>query len=106
MLSYMNNILYTLLILFIIILSILIIILFFMKFDESNNLNEYNLKIIKGDGKNMNLCMKDCIRGVCNHNSKNKNSCKTDIQCNYCQDPKTNMFYVNTNNGIPIIQYS
>lgn len=99
----MNNTIYTIIILLVIILTIIIIIACIAKFghidnitDEEDGINKYKiLTPIKGDGKNMNMCPEGCIRGVC---KKNKKSCKYDFQCQYCQDKKTQMFYVDLNN--------
>jgi hypothetical protein len=57
---------------------------------------------IKGYGINMNYCLNGCIRGTCKK-SNLQNSCKYDFQCNYCQDRKTNMFYVDFNNEKEIV---
>lgn len=54
--------------------------------------------IYTGDASSMKLCPKGCIRGVCNKNNKNNNNhCKYDYQCNYCKDPITGKYYLNSN---------
>ena len=58
-------------------------------------------KVITNASKNLDLCKKGCVRGVCKNNKNNsnlKNSCKYDFQCNYCKDRKTNQFYVDLTN--------
>ena len=58
--------------------------------------------IIKDDAKNMSLCPIGCVRGVCSHKEKcinpyQENCCVYDFQCNYCKDPVTQNYYLNTN---------
>lgn len=93
-----NSILLTVLIFLFTIIGIALIVTLFSKFSYVNKykgIKEYQVLMpIKDDARNMNLCPKGCIRGVCNK-SNNDNSCKYDFQCDYCQDKKTNMFYVN-----------
>jgi hypothetical protein len=96
----MMNILYTFIILLLIIISISVIIKLFSKFNIDKNkksgLYKYDvLTPIKGNAKNMNYCLSGCVRGSCNRRNKDKNSCKYDFQCSYCQDKNTNMFYIN-----------
>ena len=84
-------------------LAVISYLIYCLKNNSNNNgikgIKEYkvldnNIELpLKGDGKNMNLCLPGCIRGVCGQ--KGKNNCKYDFQCQYCQDVKTNMFYVN-----------
>jgi len=92
--------LYKLLILILIILFIIIFIALFVKlsFPVENDTLKYSI-IKTGNGKNMNLCPNGCTRGSCKKLSSNeiknsKNYCKYNFQCNYCQDRKTNQFYV------------
>ena len=58
---------------------------------------------LKDNAKNMNLCLPGCVRGTCTQPNKNKNFCNYDFQCQYCQDKKTNMFYVNFDNEKEIV---
>lgn len=99
------NILYTFIIILLIIISIVVIIKLFSKFNINKNkksgLYSYDvLTPIKDNGKNMNYCLNGCVRGSCNRQNKNKNSCKYDFQCSSCQDKATNMFYVNFNDTL------
>ena len=59
---------------------------------------------MKGNGNDLNYCPLGCVRGDCNESKvvnkgieseDSSNKCKYDFQCQYCQDKKTNMFYVN-----------
>ena len=50
--------------------------------------NKYNSE------KSRNLCPVGCVRGRCNTSLPNS-KCKTDNDCDYCQDTETKMFYVN-----------
>ena len=87
------------------IIFLFIIIIVIIKILSKNNFNvsEENIKsydVILTEGqysKNMNYCLPGCIRGTCNQSNDEKNSCKYDFQCSYCQDENTNMFYVNNN---------
>jgi hypothetical protein len=102
-----NNYIYSGIIFIVIIIFILIMILLYSKFAHLENIEDEMLSYevltpIKGNGKNMNYCLKGCVRGTCgrknnknNKNNSNNNLCKYDFQCQYCQDKKTNMFYVN-----------
>jgi hypothetical protein len=68
-----------------------------VKEKEDAELKKYSIQMpVKGNGKNMNNCPDGCVRGACNHNNNNKLShmCTFDYQCQYCNDRKTNMFYV------------
>jgi hypothetical protein len=59
---------------------------------------------IKGKAENMLKCPKGCIRGRC---KKSSDGCKNDIDCQYCKDTSTNMFYVNMDNErriLPILE--
>ena len=91
------------LILIFIILFIVIFISIFVKLSFVKQDNVHNYSIIEsGNGKNMNLCPKGCIRGSCKklnsqELSKHKDYCKYNFQCNYCQDKTTNQFYVDPN---------
>lgn len=102
-----NNTVFSILIVIIIIVIIIFMMLFLSKF--SYNDNDYNEMLsyyvqtpIKDDGENMNYCLEGCIRGTCKKSNSN-NSCKNDFQCQYCQDKKTNMFYVNFDNEREIV---
>ena len=102
----MNNIIYTILIILLIIFIIVVICIFIAKFgnldidEESDEMKQYKVLMpIKGNGKNMNMCLERCVRGVCKK-SNSKKSCKHDFQCQYCQDKSTNMFYVDFNNNL------
>jgi hypothetical protein len=57
---------------------------------------------LKDKSKDMNYCLPGCVRGSCKPNNQ-KNSCKYGFQCQYCQDLKTNMFYVDFNDEREII---
>ena len=94
-----SNLIYTFLILFFIILLIIIIIGIISKFskidDIESEMHEYTiLTPFKHENTNMNNCLEGCVRGACKK-INSKNSCKYDFQCQYCNDLKTNMFYVN-----------
>jgi len=52
--------------------------------------NKYYYIPFHKDGKNMNLCVSGCVRGICKEGGK----CKRDEECQFCQDNKTNQFYV------------
>ena len=69
-----------------------------VKEKEDAELKKYSIKMpVKGNGQNMNNCPLGCIRGACNHknnNNKLSHMCTFDYQCQYCNDRKTNMFYV------------
>jgi hypothetical protein len=95
-----NNILFTIIIFMITIIVIIIIVYLFNKLNiaknKKNGTSEYQVLLpIKDDAKNMNLCLPGCVRGTCKLPNKGKNFCNYDFQCQYCQDYKTNMFYVN-----------
>jgi hypothetical protein len=91
------NIAFTVLIFIIVILLIIGLVMLYSKNAVSSPSNYKGMKSyqvltpIKDDGGNMNLCPSGCVRGVCNKGA----NCKYDFQCQYCQDPSTNMFYVN-----------
>ena len=104
----MNNIGLTIILFILIIIVIFIIVIIFAKvhaiYNPYKGILAYNIEMpIKDDGKGMNLCLPGCVRGVCNTKSSSKNSCKYDFQCSRCQDPSTNMFYVNFNNEKDIV---
>ena len=88
---------FTVLIFIIIIFLIIGLVMLYSKNAVSSPNNYKGMKSyqvltpIKDNGRHMNLCPSGCIRGVCN----NGGNCKYDFQCQYCQDPRTNMFYVN-----------
>ena len=93
------NILYSFLILLAIIVLIFLLCALIKKFSPFNKIDEemheYDiLTPLKDKGKYMNPCPVGCIRGTCDK-KKNKNNCKYDFQCQYCDDSKTQMFYVN-----------
>jgi hypothetical protein len=94
--------LYQLLILLFIIIFVISFIAIFTKI-SNNNIIEYEVLLpYKGNGKGMNYCLSGCNRGVCK-NTNNKDNCKYDFQCQYCQDKVTNMFYVDSNNQKEIL---
>jgi hypothetical protein len=101
-----NNILLTVVILVIVFLIIFLILYLLSKYSHINKVDSemhsyYVEKSRSGgpiiaNGKNMNYCPNGCVRGACKKRRDNaKNMCTTDIQCQYCQDKVTNMFYVN-----------
>jgi hypothetical protein len=105
-----NNIIFSFAILIFLLSCVSVIIYLLKKYgynDEIKGLKEYkvlddNIKLpLKGNGKNMNSCLPGCIRGMCG--KKGGNNCKYDFQCQYCQDVKTNMFYVNFDNEREIV---
>jgi len=115
-----NNTFFSIIILFIILALIFVLIYFVSKNinnPDINGMKEYKVldtgdaKLpLKGNGKNMNNCLPGCIRGVCNKRKNGSegrvgggNNCKYDFQCQYCQDVKTNMFYVNFDNEREIV---
>ena len=70
-----------------------------VKEKEEAELKKYSIQMpVKGNGKNMNNCPIGCVRGACKHHNNNNNKlshmCTFDYQCQYCNDRKTNMFYV------------
>ena len=69
-----------------------------VKEKEDAELKKYKITMpVKGNGQNMNKCPFGCIRGACahkNNNNKLSHMCTFDYQCQYCNDRKTNMFYV------------
>jgi hypothetical protein len=108
--SSKNNIILSTFVLLFFLALISILIYFLKKYannDRISGMKEYKIadsdvKLpLKGNGKNMNTCLPGCIRGVCS--GKGGNNCKYDFQCQYCQDVKTNMFYVNFDNEREIV---
>lgn len=101
-----SNYFYALLLFIGLIILILIFIKIYYTFNvvgvvDDSEMKSYNiLTPIHGDGKNMNLCPKGCIRGACN---KKMGGCNYDFQCQYCNDQKTNMFFVDMNDERQII---
>ena len=96
----MNKYFYSILILFLVIFLVIIFIAFFAKLTNNNNdiLAYKVLMPLRGNAPpDMNYCLNGCVRGRCNINSNDPNSCKYDFQCEYCQDRNTNMFYVDYN---------
>jgi hypothetical protein len=66
-----------------------------VKEKEDAELKKYTITMpVKGNGKNINNCPNGCVRGVCTNNNKLSHMCTFDYQCQYCNDIKTNMFYV------------
>lgn len=69
-----------------------------VKEKEDAELKKYTITMpVKGNGQNMNNCPRGCVRGACKHknnNNKLSHMCTFDYQCQYCNDRKTNMFYV------------
>jgi hypothetical protein len=118
----MNNLLYSLIALFFIIILITILCFVIYKFSPINNIDsemhEYNVLLknnnvslknnnvslpLTGNGNNMNWCPSGCVRGTC---TKGK-ECVYDFQCQYCEDKKTKMFYVNFDqerNILPLLE--
>jgi hypothetical protein len=97
---------YTILILIGIILFVIIFIGLIVKFSTifKDQHTQYQVMMpLKGGAQNMNPCLPGCIRGTCNTSAKLKNNCKYDFQCQYCQDKKTDMFYVNFDNEREIL---
>lgn len=101
--SKKSNMLYVIFIFIIIILIVIGIVQLYSKFSKSTTFTSesdksmgiYDVQMpIKGNGQNMNNCLKGCVRGSCN---KSEKGCKYDFQCQYCQDTKSNMFYVEFN---------
>lgn len=92
-------------IIFVILFVILFIAMFAKLVSEVNNgMQQYqvlNLPL-KDKSQDMNYCLPGCVRGSCNPNNS-KNSCKYGFQCQYCQDRKTNMFYVDFNDEREIV---
>ena len=69
---------------------------------ESESKSYQVITPFKGDGKNFNNCPRGCSLGNCVHknrgiNDKNSHMCTFDFQCEYCNDRKTKMFYVDGN---------
>jgi hypothetical protein len=93
-----------LLLVLIIIFAIIFIYLFALLTKNliKEEINEYQVIDFKDNGDEMNYCLPGCIRGACKKTNDN-NSCKFDFQCEYCQDNKTNMFYVDNTNDIEIL---
>jgi hypothetical protein len=95
-----DNILFSIGLIIILLVIIILIILLLSKYsnldilDSEENHAYYVQTPAHADGKNMNYCLPGCVRGTC-QKTKNKNSCRYDFQCQYCQDSNTNMFYVN-----------
>jgi len=95
-----KNYIYSGVIFIVIVIFILIMVLLYSKFAHLENIDDEMLSYqvltpIKSNAKNMNYCLDGCVRGACNKKNSKKNSCNFDFQCQYCQDKKTNMFYVN-----------
>ena len=102
------TVVYILSIILIFLILFVILILIIRKFNTSiinTGAKSYSvLSPIKGNGANMDYCPPKCVRGQCNtskvvnkgiESEDSSNKCKYDFQCQYCQDKKTNMFYVN-----------
>ena len=104
----MNNLLYSSIALFLIIILITILSFIIYKFSPINQIDsemhEYNVSLpLSGNGNNMNWCPSGCVRGMC----KKGKECVYDFQCQYCEDKKTKMFYVNFDqerNILPVLQ--
>ena len=102
-----DNIMFTILVTIIIIILVTLILLLLYKYsyiiDKEKGMKSYNVEMpAKDEGKNMIHCLKGCVRGTCKNNGLD-GSCKYDFQCQYCQDMKTNMFYVNFDNERKIV---
>lgn len=102
------NISYILFIILVFLILFVILIFIIRKFNISiinTGTKSYSvLTPVKGNGATMNYCPSECVRGQCNkskvvnkgiESEDSSNKCKYDFQCQYCQDKKTNMFYVN-----------
>ena len=104
----MNNLLYSLIALLLIIIFIALLCFVIYKFSPINyvdsEMHEYKVSLpLSGNGNNMNWCPSGCVRGTC---TKGK-ECVYDFQCQYCEDKKTKMFYVNFDqerNILPILE--
>jgi len=97
---------YNIFILIGIILFVLIFIGFLYKFSTifKEHVKSYEVMMpLKANAKNMNPCLPGCVRGTCNTSARKANNCKYDFQCQYCQDPTSNMFYVNFDNEREIL---
>jgi hypothetical protein len=97
---------YSILILIAIITFIIIFIGLIVKFSTifQKSVTQYEVMMpLKGNAKNMNPCLPGCIRGTCNTSAGQSNNCKHDFQCQYCQDPTSNMFYANFDNEREIV---
>ena len=89
---------------FIFILFLVIIFIYGIILLTNVNVEEKKYDIIlpyMKSAKDAISCPTGCIRGRCtNTNSTlNKNKCKYDFQCNYCQAKDTSMMYVDFNNN-------
>lgn len=91
------------------VIVLIIIILLYLMYYVTIYTNIFNntdtktreYRITKGNlaSKDLDLCKRGCVRGVCKtKNSKSKDLCKYDFQCNYCKDRKMNNFYVDLTN--------
>jgi hypothetical protein len=101
----MDPILFILIIIVLIITGIILSILI-SNYNNNTVKNYYsNLpfkSIIQDNAKNMSACPNGCVRGVCSHkqrctNPHQQNCCVYDFQCNYCKDPITQNYYLNSN---------
>lgn len=97
---------YSIFILIGIILFVIIFIGLIVKFSTifKEEPTQYQVMMpLKGNAKNMNPCLPGCVRGTCNTSAGLSNNCKYDFQCQYCQDKKSDMFYVNFDNEREIL---
>jgi len=96
----------TIIIIIFVILFVILFIALFAKLVGETNYGFHQYQVInlplKDKSKDMNYCLPGCVRGSCNPNNS-KNSCKYGFQCQYCQDRKTNMFYVDFNDEREIV---
>lgn len=101
----MNKKIDSLIILLLIVILVIICIAIFARLTNNHDVKSYQvlMPIRREASNNMNYCLKGCVRGSCKLPSNNPDTCKYDFQCNYCQDPITNMFYVDFNQERKIV---
>lgn len=96
----------TIIIIIFVTLFVILFIALFAKIIGETNYGFHQYQVLnlplKDKSQDMNYCLPGCIRGSCNP-SNSKNSCKYGFQCQYCQDRKTNMFYVDFNDEREIV---
>ena len=96
----------TIIIIIFVILFVILFITLFAKLVSETNYGFHQYQVLnlplKDKSQDMNYCLSGCVRGSCNPNNS-KNSCKYGFQCQYCQDRKTDMFYVDFNDEREIV---
>ena len=96
----------TIIIIIFVILFVILFIALFAKLVGETNYGFHEYKVLnlplKDKSQDMNYCLPGCVRGSCKPNNS-KNSCKYGFQCQYCQDRKTDMFYVDFNDERTIV---